>query len=154
MVRDIRTLSDRHREDRYNARCDPRPCAELDAVVVLDVDCHEGVIELVLVNLGPGVAHDVRVTFSDGLLGLGGARSLADLPLWSRVRTLRPGKEIRVLVDSTHRLVDDSECSRFTANVRWATGTGDRNATYDHDLEAYRGMPHLVTPAHDSERRP
>jgi hypothetical protein len=45
--------------------------------VVLDVDYLDGVFELVLVNLGREVAHDVRVEFSHPLIGLGGQIDLS-----------------------------------------------------------------------------
>lgn len=113
------------------------------ALVALDVDCDDGVFELVLVNLGPLVASEIEVTFSDGLLGMEG-RPIAELPVWSRLRTLRPGKEIRVLLDTTQRLRDDRKGTQFSATVAWSSLDLRHEATYEHDLGAYAGLPQRV----------
>jgi len=43
-----------------------------EANVVLDVDYREGAFELVLSNIGSGVAYDIKVAFSRKLVGAGG----------------------------------------------------------------------------------
>lgn len=112
--------------------------------VVLDVDYLDGVFELVLVNLGREVAHDVRVEFSHPLIGLGGQIDLRELNLWRRLRLLRTGKEIRVFLDSGANVFRRGKRNSFTATVSWRTPAGKQQAAYRHDLEAYRGMPDIV----------
>ncbi len=112
--------------------------------VVLDVDYIDGVFELVLVNLGPGVAHDVRVEFSCPLVGVGGQFDMRELNLWKRLGTLRPGKEIRVFLDSAANVFRRGRRNSFTATVTWGTADTKQKAEYRHDLEAYRGMPDIV----------
>lgn len=116
----------------------------VNALVVLDVDCRDGVFELVLVNLGPGVATDIEVKFSERVAGVGDMW-IDELPVWTRLKTLRPGKEIRILFDSTQRLRNDSACNHFTATTTWRAGGKRHAASYEHDLSAYAGLPQLVT---------
>jgi hypothetical protein len=111
---------------------------------VLDVDYIDGVFELVLVNLGPDVAHDVHVEFSHPLVGLGGQLDIRELNLWNRLRTLRPSKEIRVFVDSASNVFRRSKRNSFTATVSWRTASTKQKADYRHDLESYRGMPDIA----------
>ena len=112
--------------------------------VVLDVDYIDGVFELVLVNFGPDVAHDVRVEFSHPLIGLGGQLDISELNLWKRLRTLRPGKEIRVLLDSATNVFRRGKRNSFKVTVTWRTADTKQKAEYRHDLESYRGMPDIV----------
>lgn len=112
--------------------------------VVLDVDYMDGVFELVLVNLGPEVAHDVRVEFSHPLVGLGGRVDARELNLWKRLQTLRPDKEIRVFFDLASNVFRRGKRNSFTATVTWRTADTKQRAEYRHDLEAYRGMPDIV----------
>ncbi len=72
-------------------------------MVILDVDYTQGVFEFVLVNVGTDAARDVSVSFSRKVIGADG-RVITDLPIFERLRTLRPGKEIRVFVDSAAAL--------------------------------------------------
>jgi hypothetical protein len=111
---------------------------------VLDVDYIDGVFELVLVNLGPDIAHDVHVEFSHPLVGLGGQLDIRELNLWNRLRTLRPGKEIRVFLDSATNVFRRGKRNSFTATVTWASGATKQKAAYRHDLESYRGMPDIA----------
>lgn len=112
--------------------------------VVLDVDYVDGVFEFVLVNLGTAVARDVRVEFSRALIGLGGRTDISDLNVWKRVRTLRPGKEIRVLLDTAPNVFRRGRRNAFTVDVHWRTDHGRHLAKFRHDLEAYRDMPDII----------
>ncbi len=116
--------------------------------VVLDVDYVDGVFELVLVNLGPDVVHDVHVEFSRPLIGLGGQLDIRELNLWRRLRTLRPGKEIRVFLDSATNVFRRGKRNSFTATVTWRTAATKQKADYRHDLESYRGMPDIARRPH------
>ena len=114
--------------------------------VVLDVDYKSGAFELVLVNLGDDVAFDVRVEFSRPLHGAGGRIPISELPLWSRLTVLLPGKEIRVFFDTAPNVFRNRHKKKFSAKVTWRGATRQRfEAKYQHDLDAYRDMPEIVT---------
>jgi hypothetical protein len=112
--------------------------------VVLDVDYRNGCFELVLVNIGEAVAHDLRVSFSGRLIGVGGDIRIDQLNVWKRLALLRPGGEIRVFYDSAANLFRRSKNNTFSAKVAWRTAEGEHRATYNHDLEAYRDLPEMI----------
>lgn len=114
------------------------------AAMVVDVDCDGDVFELVLCNIGGRVARDIVVTFSEPVHGVGCSDDVNKLPIWRNVRTMRPGKEIRVLLDSTRRLTDPDACNRFSVEVRWSSDTGAGRAVHHHDLTAYQGLPQRI----------
>ncbi|MEA2003178.1 MAG: hypothetical protein U9N84_14990 [Actinomycetota bacterium] len=117
-----------------------RPAAR----IVLDVDYRDGAFELVLANIGDDVAHDIRVDFSRKLIGADDT-VVSALPVFQQLRTLRPGKEIRVFLDAAPGLFRRRKINTFTATVVWSGGTRSKQkARYRHDLDAYRGMPEIV----------
>ena len=115
------------------------------AEVVLDVDVADGGVFLVLHNLGGAVAHDVTVAFTPELIGVD-KQVISALPLWKRLRTLRPGTEIKVFLNTTHAiLAARRDVHRFTAVVSWRV---DKKRvvprTYEHDLSAFAGLPDVI----------
>lgn len=115
-------------------------------LVVLDVDYSQGVFEIVLVNVGTDAARDVSVKFTRKVIGADG-RVVTDLPIFQRLRTLRPGKEIRIFVDSAVALFRRRKSNAFGSVVRWRDATGkDHKASYRHDLDAYRDLPYRLPP--------
>lgn len=115
------------------------------AEVVLDVDVVGGGVFLVLHNLGGAVAHNVTVKFKPDLVGVD-KQVISALPVWKRLQTLRPGKEIRVFLNSTHAVLNARRgAQRFTAVVSWrADGKQVAPRTYDHDLGAFAGLPDVI----------
>lgn len=115
------------------------------ADVVLDVEVANGGVFFVLHNLGGAVAHDVTVAFKPELIGVD-KQVISALPLWKRLRTLRPGKEIKVFFNTTHAvLAGKRETQQFTAVVSWRVDK-KRVAplTYQHDLGAFAGLPDVI----------
>jgi hypothetical protein len=113
--------------------------------VVLDVEVRAGAFVLVLANTGTSTAFDPRVTFKTKLIGLQGALVVSELPVWTRLAMLRPGCQVEVLLDaqSSRRA---SEQPRFTVTVTYRDSSSRGfERTYAHDLEAYDGLPSLLT---------
>lgn len=121
-----------------------RAPAASGASVVLDVDYNRGSFELVIANIGTDVAHEVRVEFSRTLVGARDTEVSA-LPVFRRLRTIRPGKEVRIFLDGALDLFRRRKTNTFTAIVRWQDTAGrEAKAAFRHDLDAYRGMPEIM----------
>jgi hypothetical protein len=86
--------------------------------VVFDLDYEDGRLFFVLTNTGSEPALEVDVEFDRPLRGLGGTREFADLPVFSCLPVLRPGKEIRLFFDAGPTI---SLVGRFTATTQWRT---------------------------------
>jgi hypothetical protein len=115
------------------------------AEVVLDVDLVDGAFYFVLANIGSTTVFDVRATFSRKLRGVGGRVVMTDLPIFAKLTMLRPGKEIAVFFDRREHVLAKT-FRPFTVKVGWRTADKQqRTMTYRHDLEAYRGLPEIVT---------
>ena len=79
------------------------------------------------------------------LQGAGGRNTISELPLWSRLTVLLPGKEIRVFFDTAPNVFRTRYRKKFSVKVTWRSSTRQRfEAKYQHDLDAYRDMPEIV----------
>jgi hypothetical protein len=109
--------------------------------VILDVDFEDGLLHLAVRNIGDRPAFDVATRFDQPLLGLGGERDVATLPLFERIAFLAPRKEIRTLLDSTESWFGRGQPTTITARVRYRDEAGqEREGTMVHDLEIYRDI--------------
>jgi hypothetical protein len=112
--------------------------------VVLDVELRRGAFELVLENIGPEPAHEVRVSFSHPIPGPEGYADLGTLRLFHALGLLRPGRQIRVFVDRAAAVLERGpRC--FTAKVSCHDDSGGRLAwEYRHDLTAFADLPEII----------
>ena len=122
------------------------PAGGRSAEVVLDVDVDGDRVHLVLVNCGDAVATGVQVRFSRALVGLGGSVEISDLPVFTRLGVLRPGRELRVFWDAASSLLArGDQAAPFVATVSWNERSGGRQqAEYRHDLSIHKNWPVCV----------
>jgi len=125
---------------------DPSPIGARSAEVVLDVDVEKGRVHLVLANCGDAVATDVQVKFSRVLVGLAGSLRVSDLPIFTKLGLLRPGRAVRIFWDAASSLLAQrGQAEPFVATVSWSERSGSRHqADYHHDLSIYRQLPEAL----------
>ncbi len=112
--------------------------------VIVDLDFERGLLFLVVRNIGDRPALEVRTTFDRKLLGLGGSRDVAALPLFRNIPFLAPAKEIRTLLDSAGSWFAHRRATKITARVSYRDPNGeDYRGTMRHDLEIYRELAYV-----------
>ena len=112
-----------------------------DADVILDVVFDQGLLFLVVENLGGRSAHTVRVKFDRPFSGLGGTKKMQRLALFRRLEFLAPRKAIEVFLDRSASYFARDEPTQLTATISWRTPEGKRcSTTIHHDLEIYRDL--------------
>jgi len=122
-----------------------RPPREAD--VILDVEFEDGLLFLVLENIGFRPAHSVRVGFGGPLRGLGGQKRIDRLRIFRRLELLPPGRRIRIFLDRSALFFAREEPTEIEARVAWRTDDGSRRSRLvRHDLDAYRDFPYLEVP--------
>ena len=115
--------------------------------VILDVEFEDGLLFLVLENIGLRPAHSVRVRFGGPLRGLGGERRIDRLRIFQRLELLGPGRRIRVFLDRAALFFARDEPTSLEVRIAWRTDDGERaSRTVRHDLDAYRDFPYLEVP--------
>jgi len=114
--------------------------------VILDVDCEQGALFLVLRNIGDDLACGVSVKFSPALVGLGGDRVVSDAAIFQRLAYLPPGKAIRVFLDAAPLLFARKQENEFRARVQYRSRGGKEfSETFAHDLDVYRDLPEAAS---------
>lgn len=66
--------------------------------VIIDFNCSQGLLFILLKNIGTGSAYNVRTVFDQPFRGLGGAKCISDLQLFRCVESVPPGKEFIVIL--------------------------------------------------------
>jgi hypothetical protein len=113
-----------------------RPPREAD--VILDLEFEDGLLFLVLENIGRRPAHAVRVRFAGPLHGLGGEKRIDRLQIFRRLE----------LLDRAALLFAREEPTVLEARITWRTDDDGRGSrTVRHDLAAYRDFPNLEVPS-------
>ena len=119
--------------------------------VIVDFEFERGLLSIVVRNLGDDPALDVKVQFDKVFNGLGGTREMNGLALFSKLRFLAPGKEIRTLLDSSAAYFARKEPTLLTATVSYRTPDGERRrGAVTHDLSIYRDLAYLPEGAPDA----
>lgn len=111
-----------------------RPPREAD--VILDVEFEDGLLFLVLENIGFRPAHAVRVRFGGPLRGLGGEKRIDRLPIFQRLELLPPRRRLRIFLDRAALLFARAEPTELEARISWRNDDGARRSrTVRHDLD-------------------
>jgi len=129
----------------------PTPPEPSDPEVLLDVEHDRGCLFIVLANVGPATAFDVRVTFDRPLLGAGGTVDTTALGIFKELPMLRPGKEIRVFIDVARELLGRRGSKRVRAQVTYRTRAHKMlGEVFVHDLRLWRDWPEVRFGAKDA----
>jgi hypothetical protein len=116
----------------------PTPPQPGDPEVLLDLECVDERIFLVLVNVGPLTAFDVQVQFKRPLVGVGGEVVVSDLRLFQGLPMLRPGQAIRVFVDTRPALLARRQAKVVRAEVSYRSRDRRRlGEAFRHDLRLW-----------------
>lgn len=108
--------------------------------VLLDVEHRDSLFYLVLENHGDDPALDVKTGFDRPLGVERNEADLSELPAFTEVPYMVPGKTVEVFFGTaTELLPKDRDAGEVTATVTYRDTDGRRYAdTVTHDLEIYR----------------
>lgn len=110
--------------------------------VVLDTALADGLLWLIVENVGDEPAHKISVRFSRVLMGLGGSVEISALPLFRDLGFLAPGKSHRVVLDRADLHLRGRRRHVFTAVVEFSDGRGrSLSSRQRHNLDIYREYP-------------
>ena len=112
--------------------------------VIVDFCCEHGMLFVLLKNIGGRSAYEVTTTFDTPLLGLGGQKSISDLPLFRSVEFVPPGKEFSQLVDPAASWFKQERPERYIISISYGDRDGRQfNESIIHELSIYRDLGHV-----------
>jgi hypothetical protein len=119
--------------------------------VIVDFLFEDGMLFIVIQNIGSEPATRVHVTFDPPFKGLGGTATIPDLPLFRNIEFLAPSRSIRTLLDSSAAYFARKEPERVTATVSYTDRSGHEfSCTILHDLAIYRDIAFVPKPERTS----
>jgi hypothetical protein len=117
--------------------------------VVVDFSVEDGLLNVILKNIGASSAYRVRTAFDKPFHGLGGAKCISALRLFREVPFMPPDKEFCQYVDLLASFAKRKEPLRLKASVDYLDRDGNRyQETMAHDLRIYLelGRARIVKP--------
>jgi hypothetical protein len=109
--------------------------------VILDFTAEQGLLYVVLRNIGARSAYRVAVQFDQPFHGLGGAKRVSAMRLFRYLQFLPPAKEFRQLVDPVADYFKRREPTRLTATLSYEDREGRKfQEVIKHDLRIYRDL--------------
>lgn len=120
------------------------PPAEGDPDVIVDFIFEKGLFFISIENIGKASAHEVKVFFDKKITGLEGEKQITELPLFSDLLFLPPGKKITTFLDSSAAYFDREEATSITASIVFRNRAGKAlKNIIRHNLEIYKEIGYL-----------
>jgi hypothetical protein len=109
--------------------------------VIVDFNCADGMLHVMLKNIGNASAYGIECDFDKPLIGLNGEKRISDLQLFRRVEFMPPGKEFVQLVDPIAAWLKRRQDMKFAITVAYSDRDGRRfRERIVHDLRIYRDL--------------
>ncbi len=115
--------------------------------VIVDFLFEDGMLFVVVQNIGSQPALRVHVAFDPPFKGLGGTASIPELPLFRNIEFLAPSRSICTLLDSSAAYFARQEPEQITATASYSDRSGHEfSCTILHDLAIYRDIAFIPKP--------
>jgi hypothetical protein len=109
--------------------------------VIVDFECADGLLSIVLKNIGAASAFTVRTRFDKPFRGVHGTVEISALALFTALEFMPPGKAFTQFVDPLTEYFARKEPIALTAAITYTDRSGRRFAEeITHDLRIYRGL--------------
>lgn len=109
--------------------------------VIIDFDYQDGLLFIVVENIGSEPAYGVSVKFDKKITGAGGEKAISSLKLFQALEFIPPAKKIRVFVDSLESYIARGEPLVVQATIVYRD---QENKSYTsrvkHDVSVYKGI--------------
>lgn len=112
--------------------------------VLVDFEFRDGLFFISIRNIGGVPAINVGVDFSPPFTGVGGAKNVTELPLFSDLSFLAPGRRIETFLDTSASYFHREQPTRVKVRVHYSSREGTRfEDRFEHNLEIYRELGYV-----------
>ena len=109
--------------------------------VIVDFEYSEGVIFIVIENIGGDSAFDVQTKFSKKILGMQKTKDISSLKIFKLLRFLPPAKKIKIPVDLFRFYLLGKQPLQISVTVFFRNKTKQKfRNSISHDLSIYRDI--------------
>jgi hypothetical protein len=115
--------------------------------VIVDFDCKEDLLYMVIANVGSSSAHKVSIEFDKEITDFRGRR-LSQLDVFSHLEFLAPGKKIAFFVDDLAKYIKRKQPLRIGFSIAYFDRNGESRRDFiRHNLAVFKD---LVVPGESS----
>jgi hypothetical protein len=115
--------------------------------VIVDFNCSQGLLFILLKNIGARSAYNVRTVFDHPLRGIGGQKCISELQLFRCVEFIPPGKEFSQFVDPIAAWFKRGHASHYAITIHYDDRDGNSFAEHiTHNLEIYKDLGTISCP--------
>jgi hypothetical protein len=115
--------------------------SEFRPEVIVDFDCHDGMLFISLKNIGNRSAYRVVTRFDKPLHALGGQKCISDLQLFRKIDFIPPSKEFSQFLDPVTTWLKQRRSTRVGITINYRDREGQRfTERITHDLAIYRDL--------------
>lgn len=113
--------------------------------IIVDFVCEQGLLYIVLKNIGARSGYKVSTEFDKPFHGLGGQKCISAMHLFHRLEFIPPGKEFVQLIDPVASWFKQRRPSRITAQISYRDREGNRFQEHIvHDLRIYQDLGYTI----------
>ena|SRR5215475_10275308 len=115
--------------------------------VIVDFSCSQGLLFVLLKNIGTRSAYNVRTVFDQPLHGLGGQKCISELQLFRCVEFIPPGKEFSQIIDTIAAWFQQEHPNRYSITINYDDREGNSFREHiTHNLEIYKDLGTISFP--------
>lgn len=112
--------------------------------VIFEILLVEGMLWMVVRNIGPKPAFHIRIQFEQSFKGLEGTKRMDTLPLFTQLEFLGPHREIQAALDRSAAYFQRNEPLRLVAQTGFEEDSGRRYETRSiHNLAVFRDLGYV-----------
>lgn len=112
--------------------------------VIVDFTSYDGMLFVMLKNIGARSAYRVVTRFDKPFRGLEGTKVISEMRLFARLEFLPPGKEFSQFIDPVAVYLKRREPTRITVTITYADREGHRfEETIKHDLRVFADLGYI-----------
>ncbi len=118
----------------------------LEPEVILDFEYDDnGILYIMIENIGPSSAYRVSIKFDKGIAGIEGKKEISAMKIFNRIEFLPPHKKIRIFVDTFVSYILRKQPLIIEATVIYSNKNNrEFQNIIKHDLSIYKDFPQIL----------
>jgi hypothetical protein len=111
----------------------------------LDFEYDDGVLYIIIENIGPSSAYKVSIKFDKEITGMEGQRKMSAMRIFECIEFLSPHKKIRIFVDTFALYLLRKQPLIIGATIKYSNENNKEFQTViKHALSIYGDFPHIL----------